>query len=160
MELGSYLRHPVLDQPHLLEAKVETETVKDLFRRQLLEQAFEARDRRFDLGRLGIVDLRADFRSVKLCKIKACQKLKPDGTGILPNSLLEPFKETLPSRRGDPQHLARRKLFLLDHLRRDVAAVLQAFQDGICLALAQMPHLTQVGDEPLVQVITVAGTCE
>jgi hypothetical protein len=51
------LRHPALDEAHLLKAKVEAETVIDLFGRQMFEQAFEALNGGFDLGGLRVADL-------------------------------------------------------------------------------------------------------
>src|ERR1700752_1325383 len=97
MELCSYLRHPILDEPHLLEAKIETEPVEDLIGRQMFDQTFQSRNYRFDFSSLRFVDLNYVFWSVELREIQTGEKFKTNGTGRTANSQFKPFEESTAS---------------------------------------------------------------
>ena len=45
---------------------------------------------------------------------------------------------------------------LLDCAGRNVAIILEPFQDGVRLALTQVPDISQFGQETLMEVIAVA----
>jgi len=157
VELCSDLCHPILDELHLLESKIKTQTIEALIGRQVFEQAFEPRNHRFDLIRLGFVDVRDVFGPVELGEVQASEKFEANRTSRPAESQFEPLKESPASRFCDVKHLARRQFLLLDDTRGNIAALFKPLKNGIRLTLTHMPDMTQLDGKALVQVIAVAG---
>src|SRR5512135_3364503 len=90
-------------------------------------------------------------------EVETGQELEADGAQIRGALGLQPVQEVFASARGDAQDLSGR-LAARYPPRRDLAATLQTLEDGVRLALAQMPHIAEVRQDPLMEVIPMAGT--
>jgi hypothetical protein len=101
--------------------------IEELLGRQMLKQTFEPCNGRFDLGRLGTINLTRILRPVELGEVQTGEKLKANGTGGRADPQLKPFEESLTPGRRDPEHLAGRQFFLFDDLGRNIATIFKSF---------------------------------
>ena len=125
-----------------------------LVRWQVGEQASQAFNTDPDFGALRRIDASGLIGVVLKGEIQAGQEFEPDGARVV-TSIVQPFFEATYSGGGDVQDLPRGQFILLDQLAGNIAARFQPLENGIGLALAEMPDVAKFGLEFLVQIVTM-----
>lgn len=148
---------PIANRMELPDAQIQTESVKGLFRRNGIPGCFQPEEGCIDIGGLVFDHVLDPIRVKSLGKIQAGDELQPDGTHTATGGRLEPiFKATATFGRYF-QELTGGKLFLLKGTGGDIALIYQSLQDGIGLTLADVPDMSEFGDELFLQYVAMIG---